>query len=132
MLLKSLKIVTASGCLVGFIFNSLAIMNTFLEGATTVASQQEVLKDGFKAPLITVCRSVPFKILPWNNMSYDSYDENALATNNIIDDFGIFVNGRVNRNASAEFYMLYTIDKGKCYSIQFMERVIFKLLFWQL
>lgn len=119
---KFLTIVTAIGCIVGFVFNSLAILDGYLSGATTVVSEKEFADKGFKPPVITVCSVVPFKTRPWTNMSYESYDENTLSAGDIFKEFSTS-NGVYNTNASVEVNVLYTLQRGRCYTVKFHENV---------
>lgn len=123
LLFMGLKVSITLSCIVGFFFNSIAILQSFVDKSTTVTSNTETVKDGFKAPSVTICGSLPFKGQMKNEITYEAYDDDSLLKREVIKNIlrwssaGSFVKPKFTIDG------LYTSVKGKCFIIKFQENV---------
>lgn len=119
-----LKGLISFGCILGFFINSKAIFDGFLEDQTTVSSEVDDMEElGFQAPTMTICADKPFKNLSWDNLTYETYDSNTLDVGEIIKDVNFITVDNKLKTDAASIKVLYTVDKGRCYILDFKEKV---------
>lgn len=111
---NTLKVVTFLGCFIGFIMNSLAIIFTYQQGATTVNTQRHLAIEGLKPPSVTICPKFKFD---------HELENRTFSLEDVIKSISVLERGKLRPAEHIKLDALYVRTRGLCFMITFGNNV---------
>ena len=128
-----LKCFTAGVCLVGFVFNSFAVMHQYISGKTLLSSRlnESSSKTALLYPALVMCNKTAFANSKEMNTDLKDYLRNTAALEDILVD--AVIEDSIHKNETSiwnQTKALYTAYHGNCFVLnpQNPVRVIWGLL----
>ena len=135
---KIVKTSTCIFCLVGFVLNSLAIFENFVEGKTLTSNELQK-NDRLLLPSITICGISGFKeeMDEYSDLDFESYlnktiDLEDILWDAVVDKTYFTVTEMLEDKTLWKISTTYSQYKGRCHTIQYTKGVKISKLYFEI